>query len=316
VARRWSLAVLAVSVAAGVIAGCGSSSQQVANAGSTTAARDTLEWAIPRAPIDLDPLTASDRYSLLVDRQLSEPLIESLSGPYGDARRLPGLALAAHGSANDTVWHLPLRGGIRFQDGSLFTAAAVVANAERWQTTGAGRALLPGLTAADNPRPGLVRLFFDRPTPEVPELLTNPRLAILSPRSLRPHTGAAAIAHDPAHAGTGPFELRVSTENQVVIVQHAGWWGTARGLGPALDQVQFRVIPDANTRVALLRRGEVQIADGLDRSQAQAVDQDPLLVSLHDGGTAIGLERSVRGVDSATEIPPLSDAWLTRIGAG
>jgi len=243
-----------------------------------------------------------------------EPLIERLAGPYGDVRRLSGLARSARPLAGATVWRLLLRAGVRFQDGTLFNASAVLANAQRWRTTDAGRALLPGLVAADAPRPDLVRLFFDHPTRDVPRLLSNPRLAIVSPRALE--AGSGELRH-PERAGTGPFELRERGPSEVVVARNTGWWGTRHQLGPALDQVQFRVVPSAAERLTLLRRGEVQVADRLSAGDARRLARDPLLSALPSpGGTALGLERSVRGVNSATQIPSLSGAWLTRIGAG
>ena len=101
------------------------------------------------------------------------------------------------------------------------------------------------------------------------------------------------------------------------MARNTGWWGTRHELGPALDQVQFRVVPSAAERLTLLRRGEVQVADRLSAGDARRLARDPLLSALPGpGGTALGLERSVRGVNSATQIPSLSGAWLTRIGAG
>ena len=88
-------------------------------------------------------------------------------------------------------------------------------------------------------------------------------------------------------------------------------------LGPALDTVEFRTVPAAAARLSLLRRGEVQVADGLGPAQVRRLRRDPLLTSLPgSAGTAVGLERSVRGFESAAQIPSLSGAWLTRIGAG
>jgi len=203
---------------------------------------------------------------------------------------------------------------VRFQDGTLFNASAVLANAKRWRTTAAGRGLLPGLVAVDAPRPDLVRFFFDRPTPDLPRLLSNPRLGVVSPRALE--AGSAELRH-PERAGTGPFELRGRGPKEVLVARNTGWWGTRHQLGPALDQVQFRVVPSAGERLALLRRGEVQVADRLSAAEARRLTSDPLLSALPGpGGLALGLERSVRGIDSASQIPSLSGAWLTRIGAG
>src|SRR5207253_117257 len=125
-----------------------------------------------------------------------------------------------------------------FQDGSPLDASAVVVNAERWRASAAGRALLPGLEAADAPRPDLMRLFLARPLADVRRRLASPRLGIVSPREL---TGGRV--ERPTGAGSGPFELRRAAGPSVVLARNTGWWGTAHGLGPALDQIALRVVP-------------------------------------------------------------------------
>jgi peptide/nickel transport system substrate-binding protein len=307
------LGAAALALAA-LAAGCGDgSSESAAGGAGQPAAGGTLAIALPEGPGQLDPLLARTRTDLLLVRQIDEPLIESLAGPYGDVRRLPGLALSAHPSADRTIWRLRLRQGVRFQDGTLFNASAVLENARRWRTTPEGRSLLPGLVAADAPSPDLVRFIFDRPHPRLPKQLSSPRLGIVSPRALgSPHALAQA-----RRTGTGAFELRERGPTGLLIARNTAWWGSQHQLGPALDQVQFRVVGGAAQRLALLRRGEVQVAERLGPAQLARLRGDPLLTELPGpGGTGLGLERSVRGIETAGEIPALSGVWLTRIGAG
>lgn len=292
--------------------GCGGgSSESAAGGAGQPTSGGTLAIALPEGPRELDPLLASTRADLLLVRQIHEPLIESLAGPYGDVRRLPGLALSAHPSADRTIWRLRLRQGVRFQDGTRFNASAVLENAQRWRTTAEGKALLPGLVAADAPSPDLVRFIFDRPDAELPKQLSSPRLGVVSPRAVRsPRTLARG-----ERTGTGAFELRERGPTGVLIARNTEWWGTEHQLGPALDQVQFRVVRGAAQRLMLLRRGEVQVAERLGPAQVARLRRDPLLTELPGpGGTGLGLERSVRGIETAGEIPTLSGVWLTRIG--
>ena len=117
--------------------------------------------------------------------------------------------------------------------------------------------------------------------------------------------------------GTGPFELRERSADRVLVARNVDWWGTPHELGPALDQVVFRAVKSSADRYAMLRAGEAQVADGLHAAELRRLRREPLLTALDRGGRpAVGLERSVRGVDSAGEIPSLSGVWLTRIGAG
>ena len=309
------LAVAALTIGA---AGCGSDgATPIAAAGAAPQPRGSMTIAVPSPPRELDPLLATAPVDRLVTRQLYEPLVERLNGPYDDVRRLPGLGVSVRPAEGGTLWRIRLRSGVSFQDGSPLDASAVVANAERWRATAAGRALLPGLVAADAPRPDLVRLILDRPVPRMRRLLASPRLGIVSPRELTTRSGAGARPASAGGAGTGAFELRPGAGASTVLARNTSWWGTSHGLGPAFDQVALRVVPNAAVRLRLLRRGDVEVAWGLPAAVAGGLRRDPLLTGTPGpGGESIGLERSVRGIESASPPPQLSAAWLTRIGAG
>ncbi len=281
----------------------------------------TLTFALVSAPDELDPLYADDRSSQVVARQIYEPLTDSLSGPYGDVRELPGLAPLTGSSSDDSVWRFRLRPRIRFQDGQPFNASAVLVNAERWIATPEGRGLLPGLDAVDAPRPDLVRFILDRPDPAFGERLADPRLGLVSPRALRSRAPGAARL-DPraalAGSGTGAFELReLDADAPVVLARNVEWWGARFDLGPALDQLVFPAIEEGARRVAALTGGEAQVADQLTEAEARELRADPLMtIAGHGRGPLIGYERSVRGIGPGGEVPALSDAWLTTIAAG
>jgi peptide/nickel transport system substrate-binding protein len=311
--RRALAAGLAVAIAAaGVASGCGSQSNGSAvAAGGEPPPRGAMTVAVPASPHQLDPLLARSPVDRLVSAQIYEPLVQTLSGPYDDVRRLHGLALAIRPAEGGTLWRIRLRPGVRFEDGSPLDASAVVDNVDRWRVTAAGRAILPGLVAADAPRPDLVRLILSRPLGNVARRLASPRLGIVSPRELRD-----GRIERPGSAGTGPFELRRGGGTGLVLARDTSWWGSRRGLGPALDQVELRVAPSAAERLRLLRRGEVEAAWSLPARAASQLRRDPLLTGTVAPGGSVGLERSVRGVASATPPPNLAGVWLTTIAAG
>jgi peptide/nickel transport system substrate-binding protein len=274
-----------------------------------------LVYALAGSPDQLDPLLAATRPDALLARQVHEPLVERLNGPFGEVRRVRGLATSWRPSSDRVIWRFELRRRVRFQDGNPFNASAVLVNAERWRSTPAGRALLPELVAVDAPRPDLVRLILSRPVNDLPRRLASPRLGIVSPRALRPRSGRGAAMERTNRTGTGPFELRERGSERVVIAANVEWWGIRAELGPALDQIEFRIVPSAPERVALLRRGTAQVADSLPPPAIDEIRRDPLLTYVDGAGrTVTGLERSVRGIDSASAIESLSEVWLTTVG--
>jgi peptide/nickel transport system substrate-binding protein len=302
-----------------IAVGGGCSNDEDESAGGSVAlpgSGGTLEWAVTEGPRELDPLLARSPADQLVARQIYEPLIAKADSPYGEGVRVNGLA-TAHPGANNRVWLLRLRHGVTFQDGTPFDADAVVANVRRWQTTATGRQLLPELDRVGAPRSGLVLFTLDRPDPNFDNVLKSPRLGIVSPESLPPRPGRAPRVREPGEGGTGPFELSERGDGLTVIARNVGWWGSARELGPFLDQVEFRVFPGADERLRLLKAGAVQVADDLAPDQLARVRRDPLLtVAEAGGGDPVGLERSVRGIGRGAGVPSLSGVWLTRIGVG
>lgn len=309
----WLVALLLV-----LPAGCGGegarrfSGSQFGDAGGGGG----LTYAIGADPGDLDPLHATGISAQIVARQIFEPLVESLDGPYDGPRDRRGLATDWQHSGDYRVWSLHLRTGIRFQDDAPLNAEAVVANAERWIADPVGRILLPGLVAADAPSPNEVRLILSRPDRGLPLRLSDPRLGIVSPPALSPVAGAAPAFSRSQRAGSGPFELKRRTADSLVLQRYGNWWGSRYGLGPALDLVRIDVIPGDELRAADLARGEVRVAADLPPRIAARLRRDPLLTAEGAGsGHAIGFERSVRGI-TGWRPAPLSGAWVTLLVGG
>jgi peptide/nickel transport system substrate-binding protein len=312
--RLAAILALPVLLAAVGCGGSGDSDSRVTSRLPPAGGGGTLSYALPSLPATLDPLAAATRAEQTVTRQVYEPLIEHLTGPYQQAAPQAGLALEARPSRDRTTWTVTLRPNVRFQDGTPFNAAAVLANSLRWQTDPAGQSLLPHLFAVDAPRPDEVRFLLDQPLPDLVRRLTSPRLGIVSPRALDPQSGQdASFLADAAGSGTGAFEAGPSGPGRQMLSRFAGWWGSSMGLGPALDGVTFVLAPQPSQRLRLLQGGVVQVADPLRPSGIRAAGSDPLLDTIGGQHSAIGLEGSVRGIDSASAVPVLSSVWLTRL---
>ncbi|HEY3193601.1 MAG TPA: ABC transporter substrate-binding protein, partial [Solirubrobacterales bacterium] len=277
--RHLLKAITALALAAGLVgaSGCGGGAggSHLASGLPPAGGGGSLAYAVPSVPATLDPLAARGRAAMTVTRQVYEPLIGHLTGPYGDAASQAGLALTARPSPDRTTWTITLRLGIRFQDGTPFNAAAVLANARRWSRDPAGRHLLPHLFAVDAPRPDEVRFLLDSPVPDLVRRLASPRLGIVSPQALGGQR--LRLRSDVAGSGSGPFQAGPLGAGRVDLTRFAGWWGTSMGLGPSLDGVSFVVAPQQGQRLRLLQEGAVQVADPLGPSGLRRADANPLL---------------------------------------
>jgi peptide/nickel transport system substrate-binding protein len=88
----------------------------------------TLVYAVASLPRSLDPTDEMDDATFAVTSQIFDTLLQ-----YEPATAVLTAGLALEWSPNETfdVWEFKLRPGVRFQDGSLFNADAVLINFER-----------------------------------------------------------------------------------------------------------------------------------------------------------------------------------------
>ncbi|PKP68013.1 MAG: peptide ABC transporter substrate-binding protein [Alphaproteobacteria bacterium HGW-Alphaproteobacteria-5] len=152
-----------------------------------------------------------------------------------------------------TTWEFQVREGVTFQDGVPLDAEAV-ANAltQLLNAPVPARAFSPqAIASVEAVGPMTVAIKTVEPLVTLPGRLAAPAAAILSPAAY----GGRGI--NPVGTCTGPFEITEFDATQsVTLKRFDGYWG-----GPAkLAGGQVRFIPDANTRSAMLRTGEVQIA--------------------------------------------------------
>ena len=278
--------------------------------------RGSLVWALEERPLSLDPLFAESAAEQLVTRQIHEPLIAELGGPFEGRRRVAGLALAARPSNSGTVWRLRLRRGVQFGDGEPFNASSGARQCRTVAGLDRGFELL-GELLVDAPRPDLVRFILGEPDPGFAETLASPRLGLVSPRAIAAAAGGELEASAATESGTGPFELRERSADSLLLAVNGDWWGGDRNLGPGLDQLEFRAVADPEQRFEALEQGAVQVASQLHSTQLRRVSENPLLTVIEGPAQlGLGVERSVRGIPADAPTPPLNGVSRTGIDGG
>lgn len=316
-ARFASSRAIATALAVAVLltlAGCGESNDggPAVVAGESPEPSGALRVAFADPLETMDPLYATTRAERLASRQVHEPLISTQSGPFGQARKRPGLVRSFRPGAGDTIWTATLRGGVRFQNGEPFDSDAVEVNIDRWQSSPAGEDLLPELIVASSPQPGQVRFQLDRPSPRFPQRLADARLGLVAPTVIA-SAGTQPFALSALRTGTGPFELREREGDRTLLARNANWWGTPFGLGPGVDQLELIYLRDGRLRVDGLVGDAFEVADELTPELVRTVQSNPLLTVARGGGAALGMERSVRGIETAAADQSLANVWLTDI---
>ncbi len=182
---------------------------------------------------------------------LYEPLVRY--GPDGTIQ--PALATAWTIAPDGRTLTFQLRPQVTFHDGTPCDAAAIKWNFERWVGVQA-HSWLPSSTRilkVDTPDARTVVLTLREPYyPTMQDLTLIRPVRFLSPQAVNEH----GAFRQPI--GTGPWKIASLAAQRAVLVRHEGYWGDK----PLLQQVVIDVILDAQTRIAALQSGEVQVIGG------------------------------------------------------
>ena len=219
----------------------------------------TLRWASQGDALSMDPHGQTEVFSDSINALAYEYLVTRGK----DYSIVPQLAVAWT-NPEPTRWVFQLRRGVRFHDGTPFTAGDVVFSIER--ARGSGYRVFADLAGTPRRIDDYTVEFVTR-APNPAQLDTLAVLFIMS-KAWCERNGAvqARSLRDPAESyavrnamGTGPFRL-VRFEPGVATrhVRNPEWWGIPEGRFEGnVDAIEYRPIPNAATRVAALLSGEL-----------------------------------------------------------
>ena len=176
------------------------------------------------------------------------------------ARIVPGLAESWR-ALDDTTWEFKPRKGVRFHDGSEFTAEDVVFSLERPAQLGNSpspfTAFVRPIVAKQIVDAYTVRLKTATPYALVPYDLNS--IYIVSKKAA---ASAQPADFDSGHAavGTGPFKFAAFRRgDRVELTRNDSYWGGS----PAWDKVAFRILTSDGPRVAALLAGDLDAIENI-----------------------------------------------------
>jgi len=188
----------------------------------------------------------------------------------------PGLATQWK-TVDPTTWEFTLRRGVKFHDGSDFTAEDVVASLERVpkvpNSPSPFTAYTKQISRIEVVDPYTVRLHTATPYPLMPSDLTQ--VFIVSHKYADGTT--ADFNSGKAAVGTGPYRLvRYAKGDRIELARFDGWWG---GRTP-WEKVTLRLLPQNGARVAALLSGDVQAIEAVPTADVARLKQDKR-IALH-----------------------------------
>src|SRR5215213_2942365 len=180
-------------------------------------------------------------------------------------------------SEDKRVYEFTLRKGVKFHNGDPFTAEDVVFSFKRAK----GVQLHKKVKEIVIVDPHKVRFVLHEPWPDFMSVYASlaSTAAWIVPKDYFEKVGPDGFKKHPI--GLGPYKF-VSNKPGIELVMEAyeDYWRKM----PSVKRLVFQSVPEATTRLAMLKRGEVDIAYLLDESLAQTVKNDPTLKLAFSGG--------------------------------
>ncbi len=219
----------------------------------------TLRWASQGDPQTMDPHAQNELLTNAMNGQVYETLVQRDR----DLRLVPGLATKWQ-RLSPTRWRVTLREGVRFHDGSPFTADDVLFSIERARApTSMIRVYAHAVGTPRKIDAHTVEFTLPKFNPVFLEHLGT--LQIMSRTWCEQHDALQPLdfrkreeRHTSRHAnGTGPWIL-VSREPDVrtVYKRNPDWWGKFEG---NVQEVVYTPIGSDATRTAALVSGEIDL---------------------------------------------------------
>jgi peptide/nickel transport system substrate-binding protein len=242
----------------------------VAGPGSAAAAPEgQLTWGVHTtlAPTWFDPAEASGIITpFLIYYALHDAVVKPMPGQVA----APALAESWSVSRDGLAYEFVLPKGARFHTGDPVTADDVRFSFERYR--GAGhKTLKEGVAAVEVPDPGRVRFRLKQPWPDFLTFYTSATGASwIVPRKYVEKVGDEGFKKVPV--GAGPYRFVSFTPGvELVLEAFEPYWRKT----PNIKRLVFRVIPDESTRLAALKRGEVDIVYSIRGALAEELRRTP-----------------------------------------
>lgn len=233
-------------------------------------AQQDFTLALSTPPTSLDPHFQAFTPNVVIAEHMFDALIKV--DPAG--KLIPGLA-ESWKLVNNLTWEFKLRKGVKFHDGSDFTADDVVWSLDRPATIVGSPTLFTAFTKGIVNKavvdPHTIRITTSGP---YPLLISDMSAIAIVSKSATQNLKSNDFATGKGLVGTGPFKFAKFLRNdRIILERNDSYWGPK----PAWNSVAIRFISNNSTRLAALLAGDVHAIEDVPTPDMASVRANPKL---------------------------------------
>ncbi|GAA5128355.1 ABC transporter substrate-binding protein [Pseudonocardia adelaidensis] len=240
----------------------------------------TLLLGMDREIVSFDPTVQNSNMA-------ATAVYDSLMKLTPDGKAEPYLARSMETTDGGTTWVLALRPAVTFSDGTPLDANAVIVNTQRHidKVSSPAHAFAERITSMRAVDPLTVEFVLDGPFGDFPVVFAQPITygslgLIVSPAALQRY--GDDIGRHPVGAGPFTFTEWVP-DSRTVLTKNPSYWQEGK---PYLDALEFRPLPDTETRYASIENGDVDVVFGGYNQELVRAGQNPNLRVYYGPGNA------------------------------
>src|SRR5262252_6100276 len=206
-----------------------------------------------------------------LSRMLGVLLVTALVKPMPAGQQTPSLAESWTQSKDGLTYEFVIRKGVKFHNGEPVTAADVKFSFDRYKGAGA-KLLKERVREIQIVDPGRVRIHLKEPWPDFMTFYGTSATGAgwIVPKAYVEKVGDDGFKRAPI--GAGPYRfVSFNPGVELVLEAYEGYWRKM----PTVKRLVLRVVPDEATRLAALKRGEVDIAYSLRGELADELQKTP-----------------------------------------
>jgi peptide/nickel transport system substrate-binding protein len=232
------------------------------------AAQAPMTWAVhvSLAPTWFDP---AEHTGIITIMKVLYAVHDALVKPMPGNAMAPSLAESWTMAKDGLSYEFVLRKGVVFHNGDPFTADDVKFSFERYRGA-ASKLLKQKVAAVEIVDPFRVRFRLKEPWPDFMTFYATPAsgAAWIVPKKYVEKVGDDGFKKAPV--GAGPYKFTSFNPGvELVFDAHDRYWRKT----PAVKRMVWRVVPEDVTRLAMLKRGEVDVAYSLRGPLAEEVQR-------------------------------------------